>query len=501
MATARTATPATANRERRLLSIKTMIRSIRHSLRKSLAAALVCAAAATAPSLATAGTFDCGSDIVPIIRVVDINRLHDEAEEWCGWATHDSCPAAVLAGPPAPIAFGEQASSAERTELAPTPLQPADAPAEHVHREWVEIDAVAEKVDPLSDRSLDDLPLQVQPIPLETLAKLTAGGVPVRTWSGPMAMVGPFLTRPLSNIDRLQAFWHRSIETAASLAARSPKADSKANLEADIETLAAAEPIDAVTNEMEIAAALLADEHFEHQASTEVAETHPPTLSVAQIDPLTGGSAVVATIDEEYRPYDLSHNDLTIWPSIASDFQPFCVRACGDGQDLLAFVPTPTPDPLPNGDPMYASASNETIDVTELIDTVETELARVLAEVQTESEWQLAEQSEGVVPSEDVATQASLVSETDSDATSHVDAALQASADCLLDEWLYRAEPWTEVSWTLTHANLRPHMASGFQTIERLRSTAISSIIAAVPTRPSEMPQVAAADADETDIR
>ena len=486
-----------------------MIRSLRNSLRQSLATALVCAAAATSPSIGDAGTFDCGSNIVPIIRIVDVDRDPGEPEEWCGWATHDSCPAAVLAGPPAP------AISAP-TDVTPTPLQPAEPIAEEFDSELVEIVPAADKVDPLSDRSLDDLPLHVQPIPLETLARLTAGGVPVRTWSGPLAMVGPFLTRPISDIDRLQAFWHRSIETAATLAERS----SVPNLEADMEDLAANEPVDAdiqsseASTANEIATALLADEHFSHQSSTEPSPAEAPMLSVARIDPLAGSSAVVATIAEEYRPYDLADTDLPVWPSVASDFRPFCVRACGDGQDLLALVPSPTPDPLPNGDPMFASESAEQIDVTELIDAVETELARVLAEVQTESEWQFATQSEHSEPIDTVVgnvldtvageTVAPEVSDRTDDTVSNDvarSAALQASADCLLDEWLYRAQPWTEVSWTLSHTDVRPLVASGFEAIERFRSATATAILEAVPADEAAGSRVAATDDQESEVR
>ena len=51
-----------------------------------------------------------------------------------------------------------------------------------------------------------------------------------------------------------------------------------------------------------------------------------PTIEVARIDPLIGSSPVIATIEEDYMPYDLSARDLRLWSVFPIASHPFCVR-------------------------------------------------------------------------------------------------------------------------------------------------------------------------------
>lgn len=238
-----------------------------------------------------AGEFDCGSDLIP--APIDGEKQEHIVENLCGWITHDSIP------------------------------------VPH----------------PLSDRSLDDFDVDVQPIPLAALAGLASRGVHVEQWVEPFAMVGPFMTESFSDIDRLQAFWARTIETAevlarrdadraaaeqrvaeerrekeSQLAAEAQRAEAQriaqnkaeARIRVACEDLAAEEPIDAV--EIELIA----------QQWPRRSEQAP--IDITSLDPRVGGSAFVFTIEEEYHSYDLADADLPLWNPLNLPTDPFCFR-------------------------------------------------------------------------------------------------------------------------------------------------------------------------------
>ncbi len=56
-----------------------------------------------------------------------------------------------------------------------------------------------------------------------------------------------------------------------------------------------------------------------------------PGVYVTAIDMLVGGSPIIATIEEEdYLPYDLSARDIKLWSVFPISTRPFCVRSHGD---------------------------------------------------------------------------------------------------------------------------------------------------------------------------
>lgn len=145
---------------------------------------------------------------------------------------------------------------------------------------------------------------------------VTSAGVRVQQIIEPFAMVGPSAGSSLEHVTRFQAWWDSAIAQAESLR----KADAAAKQESIQQALAAIvaeEPIDVTM----------------HGPSILLTEEEPPAIKITRLDPLVGGSPMIATIEVEYLPYDLSARDLKLWSVLPTSTQPFCIRSRFDAFD------------------------------------------------------------------------------------------------------------------------------------------------------------------------
>lgn len=225
---------------------------------------------ALCPLAVRAGDFDCGSDIVPATSATtpcDFELV--DTEELCGWVeysplgTHDS---GVL---PTPAV----------AKIPPAPIAPVQ-----------------------KTRSLEK---SVAAIATATLA---SAGVSVEQIAEPFAMVGPYLDNSVARVREFQSWWQAAVEEAKS----APNSHEE-SIQNDLNQIAEQEPVDV--------------ESFGPSVIVDSFPAAPaPSIEITAIDPLVGGSAIIATIEDAYLPYDLSARDLKLWSVFPTSTQPFCVR-------------------------------------------------------------------------------------------------------------------------------------------------------------------------------
>lgn len=124
----------------------------------------------------------------------------------------------------------------------------------------------------------------------------------------PYIAVGPFTPNSLTSI-RAMDKWIIPLSTE-----KAPRNDAYLTpLDLRLQELAAEEPVD-IEN---------------CGPSVLIPENRPLNVSrieIAPINPLIGSSPVIATVEEDYMPYDLSARDLQDWNSFPIASHPFCVR-------------------------------------------------------------------------------------------------------------------------------------------------------------------------------
>ena len=232
---------------------------------------------ASAPRTTFAGRFDCGSDIVPIYETATPCGFElAGTEELCGWipmGTHDSGPLPTLAPPK------------HLTKPRPTP---------------------------------DEERSEVQ----ESLAMLAAtacrsAGVSVEQIIEPFVMVGPYLENSVSSVEAFESWWAESLDEMI------PKVDP---LQSQIDAIAAQEPIDVESFGVSILVFAAIAEDAVAASLPETEANIEPGVEIQPLDKLVGSSAIIATIEEDYMPYDLAARDLRLWSLFPVSTQPFCVR-------------------------------------------------------------------------------------------------------------------------------------------------------------------------------
>lgn len=274
-----------------------MIVRFSHRLRRYALRCLLAAAATAAP------TFAFGAPLNHCAPLRSETACHSEfadTEELCGWvdieteqqeasatlATHDSCALAHVASLPRPT---------EQTE--PTN---------------------------------NDSPISVPSVAAIAAAACARAGVSVEQIAEPFAMVGPFLNEEQANesvlsIASLESFWNSARDQAKTVLE-----NAEDEVAADIEELAANEPLDVDPYE-DLGPSRLVDSFPAIESLAAPAETG---IEVSPLDPLTGGSAMIVTLEEDYFPYDLSVRDLKIWNLIPIASHPFCIRSQADISDV-----------------------------------------------------------------------------------------------------------------------------------------------------------------------
>jgi len=266
---------------------------------------------------------------------------NDYEAEWCGWGTHDSCPIEVadISDEPAP---------AETTTTRPLANL---------------------------DESLAAL----------ATAACASAGVSVEQIVEPFAMVGPHFHRSLESVKDFQQWWQSAAEQASETSAVDPDVDQPAPQssapaaqvnhvplvdfdgelaasETATENLASATEPNAA-EDIEIAAVADLDPSFEddhcwyensndgdiQDELTELAAEEPldvldnyvgafgPSVlidSVAEIAPaieaessIVGSTAMIFSIEEAYLPYDLAVRDYQADSLFSFAKRPFCIRA------------------------------------------------------------------------------------------------------------------------------------------------------------------------------
>jgi hypothetical protein len=241
---------------------------------------LVLAAAFTlvsAPRTTFAGRFDCGSDIVPIYETATPCGFElAGTEELCGWipmGTHDSGPLPTLA-PPKHLTKPRSTPDEKRSEVQ------------------------------------------------ESLAMLAAtacrsAGVSVEQIIEPFVMVGPYLENSVASVESFESWWAESLDEMI------PKADP---LQSQIDAIAAQEPIDVESFGISILVFAAIPEDALATSPSDPNTNKKLGIEIKPLDNLVGSSAIIATIEEDYMPYDLAARDLPLWSVFPVSTQPFCVR-------------------------------------------------------------------------------------------------------------------------------------------------------------------------------
>ncbi|QDT05786.1 hypothetical protein K227x_41910 [Rubripirellula lacrimiformis] len=322
-----------------------------------------------------AGQFDCGSDFVPIAVEIEAptsplvnspataKRLVESAslartteplqqdEELCGWVeqaqtvrpqqalnspvqvpafaggwgTHDSGPIQwrlvpdQIAGAAGGSSANDSAGTVLLGEVAPRPAKMVQAD-QH---------AAARNVQAQSGFSTSALASTV----------VAATGVRVQQFAEPFALVGPYWQSSLASIDQLQSLYSGLVAHAESEQRSYEKAIAVA-----ISKVALEEPIDASVVDAKVAVSQPQETESESTSTSTststLAKRSPdptsiaaaaPSIQVSPINPLVGGSGLIATIqDEPYMAYDLAPRDQKVWTSFAYSSRPFCVRSPSD---------------------------------------------------------------------------------------------------------------------------------------------------------------------------
>ncbi len=240
-------------------------------------------AAAVSPIVARAGDFDCGSDFTySATSATPCDFELDGTEELCGWGddcplgTHDSSvlptPAGLAIIPPAPVASPAAASTS------------------------------------LLNKSVSAI----------ATAAFASAGVSVEQIVEPFAMVGPYLDDSLQMVQDFQAWWETAQAEAVSM---KTAADA---IQDELDRIAAQEPVDVESFGPSV---------IVNQLPTKQTAIGPSRIQVTAIDALIGSSPIIATIKDDYRPYDLSARDLKLWSVFPTSTHPFCVRSHMDALD------------------------------------------------------------------------------------------------------------------------------------------------------------------------
>ncbi len=157
------------------------------------------------------------------------------------------------------------------------------------------------------------VPLEISPAVTASglaAAAVAMTGVKVQQFVEPFAMIEPYLQDSLTNVNRFQD-WCQSLVAKADIAKRTREERS---IREAIDLIAREEPIDVVTK---------------------VDVIRVPLIEVTPLDPLVGGSAFVATIDEEYMAYDWTKRDIKMATTFSVKMFPvatprFCMRLPSD---------------------------------------------------------------------------------------------------------------------------------------------------------------------------
>ncbi|TWU47739.1 hypothetical protein [Rubripirellula reticaptiva] len=142
---------------------------------------------------------------------------------------------------------------------------------------------------------------------------IAATGVQVQQFVEPFAMVEPYLEDSLASVERLQSWYSGLVAKAEAQAQAQQARERDAAVRSAIAEIARAEPIDV--------------KGFEPPA---INSTAVASIEVTRLDPLVGGSAFIATIEEEYMAYDWSKRDMKLWSALPTVTRPFCIRSQSD---------------------------------------------------------------------------------------------------------------------------------------------------------------------------
>ncbi|MFK8114063.1 MAG: hypothetical protein AB8B91_17810 [Rubripirellula sp.] len=171
-------------------------------------------------------------------------------------------------------------------------------------------------------------------------AACARAGVSVEQMAEPFALVGPFVpgtpqaTESIASVATLQSWWKEAYDEAQKIA----DSDAEiARIDSEIEALAGDEPLD-IESYREFGPSRLVEsfpaiESLTPSLTVEITDEVVSGVEVAPLDFLVGSSAVVATLEEGYLPYDLGARDVQVWSLFPSATQPFCVRGRMDGLD------------------------------------------------------------------------------------------------------------------------------------------------------------------------
>ncbi|MGI9471606.1 MAG: hypothetical protein ACR2NZ_08760 [Rubripirellula sp.] len=323
--------------------------------------------------------YDCGSDIVPIYESASPCGFElAGTEELCGWGplgTHDSAPTPTL------------------------------APPKHIAK---------------PDNSSPSVPTVKESIAMLAATACRSAGVSVEQIVEPFVMVGPYLNDSLDSVQAFQTWWDGARDGIY------PQPDP---LQAQLDAIAAQEPIDVES----FGVSILTFEAISEDAPSVLRKV--TGIEVKAIDRLVGSSAIIATVEEDYMPYDLSARDLPLWSVFPVSTQPFCVRNQIDEFDSA--VMWKDFDHVVSNDEAELSSSDEVVNATTdpsgdanqesniTLDTAEDELTKLHVNPE---------------PVQDVTD---LVSEN----TPGIEAisegktlAYCGSADCLLDDVIWQVE-------------------------------------------------------------
>ncbi|MDE0864944.1 MAG: hypothetical protein OSA98_14220 [Rubripirellula sp.] len=264
----------------------------------------------------------------------------------------------------------------------------------------------------------------------------------------PFAAVGPSLFNSIKAVRILQQWWDSEFNDSD--AGSGHPSDP---IEMQLHELATQEPVDIDS----LGPSVLVPTNPQRK---------PESIEVTRIDPLIGSSPIIATIEEDYMPYDLSARDLRLWSVFPIASHPFCVRGqlednrsarlWDDFDNALAQTKSPTTTAMSSNDKNSDSteSSSSPSDLTSYpLDSLVTDgkqdkanvdnlaaqepLATMTAEsalatLKTPQAVPLRKASPSV--QEIAATRSELVTKTPF---------LCGSADCLLEELVWKAETIT----------------------------------------------------------
>jgi len=232
---------------------------------------LLILASAAFPMAASAVDLDCESEMVPVIGTSTPCEFElAGTEELCGWGTHDSYEPSTPAKPAA-----------------------SSSPVATFESSFTII----------------------------ATAACASAGVSVEQIVEPFAMVGPYLDQSVETVRKFQSWWGTAVGEAASRQAASTVVT--VDLQDEIDAIAAQEPIDVES----LGKSVLV-------VPTHQLDVLQPGIRVTAIDKLVGGSAIIATIEDDYLPYDLSARDMKLWSVFPTSTHPFCIRSRGDDLDV-----------------------------------------------------------------------------------------------------------------------------------------------------------------------